>query len=62
MQEELESLRKQGVYMFVDALPDGKVALRCLWVYKVKCGADGNTCHALQVKVDSEWKLPTLWY
>ena len=28
MQEELESLRKQGVYAFVDELPTGEIALR----------------------------------
>ena len=42
MEEELDSLRKQGVYAFVSHLPSGEVALRCLWVYKVKCGPDGK--------------------
>ena len=42
MQEELESLRKQGVYAFVNELPSGEIALRCLWVYKVKCGPSGE--------------------
>ena len=42
MRDELESLRKQGVYAFVNELPSGEIALRCLWVYKVKCGPSGE--------------------
>ena len=32
MKAELDSLKKQGVYAFVNELPSGEVALRCLWV------------------------------
>ena len=42
MQSELKSLKDQNVYVFTTKLPDGAVVLNCLWVYKVKCGAEGQ--------------------
>ena len=40
--DELKSVKDQGVYKFVATLPSGVKALTCLWVFKVKSGADGN--------------------
>jgi len=39
MQEEMESLQKNGTYKLVE-LPKGKRPLKCKWVFKLK--KDGN--------------------
>ena len=41
MQEEMESLQKNGTYKLVE-LPKGKRPLKCKWVFKLKKDGDGK--------------------
>ena len=40
--EELKSVKDKGVYVFVERLPPGTKALSSVWVFKVKCDANGK--------------------